>query len=332
MNIQYVEYKKLNYPDIKLPEFSGDVNIAFNPYESLKSYTVPEYTTNIPEEYNKEPEELEELSKSDKVEDKVEKWIPKDRQDYIDTMGDAIYKALKDNGISTDWTDYLVAQTALESAWGKSSISIDNNNYGGIKGKGVKAKTKEYNGEYYSTDSEFKSYNTLEDFANDYVRLLRDKYDIFNSDPKKFTRVLKDKGYYTAPYSDYTKLFNGVLTMIKPKSIEEVFRDNGIYIRVTSAYRRGSKTKQGNTSYHSQKDKYGNSRAYDIVPLDGDFDKLKEQIINSPEVLRWLKRHGFGILDETSPEMMKKTGATGKHFHIGPDKIALDNLDKWLNK
>ena len=328
MNVQYVEYKKLDYPDIRLPEIDlnfVDYNKSFNPYEQLKSYSVPEYTTDIPEEYNKEAEELEEIDNSE-----PEKWIPKDRQDYIDTMGDAIYKALKDNGISTDWTDYLVAQTALESAWGKSSISIDNNNYGGIKGKGVKAKTKEYNGEYYSTDSEFKSYNTLEDFANDYVRLLRDKYDIFNSDPKKFTRVLKDKGYYTAPYSDYTKLFNGVLTMIKPKSIEEVFRDNGIYIRVTSAYRGGSKTKQGNTSYHSQKDKYGNSRAYDIVPLDGDFNKLREQIINSPEVLRWLKRHGFGILDETSPEMMKKTGATGKHFHIGPDKIALDNLDKWL--
>ena len=330
MNIQYVEYKKLDYPDIKLPEIDlnfVDYNKSFNPYEQLKSYSVPEYTTDIPEEYNKETKELEEIDNSE-----TEKWIPKDRQDYIDTMGDALYKALQNNGISTDWTDYLVAQTALESAWGKSSISIDNNNYGGIKGKGVKAKTKEYNGEYYSTDSEFKSYKSIDDFADDYVKLLKDKYDIFNSDPKKFTRVLKDKGYYTAPYSDYTRLFNGVLAMIKPKSIADVFRDNGMYIRVTSGYRGGSRTKQGNTSYHSQKDKYGNSRAYDIVPLDGDFDKLREQIINSPKVLKWLKRHGFGILDETNPETMKKTGATGKHFHIGPDKIALDNLDKWLNK
>lgn len=328
MNVQYVEYKKLNYPEIKIPviDFSfTDINKSFNPYESLKSYSVPEYTSDIPEEYNEEPEVLiEEMKK--------EKWIPKDRQDYIDVIGDVIYKALQNNGLDTDWTDYLVAQTALESAWGKSSISVDGNNYGGIKGKGIKAKTKEYNGEYYNTDSEFKSYKSIDDFADDYIKLLKNKYDIFNSDPKKFTRVLKDKGYYTAPYSDYTRLFNGVLAMIKPKSIEEVFRDNGIYIRVTSGYRGESRTKQGNTSYHSQKDKYGNSRAYDIVPLDGDFDKLKEQILNSPEVLRWLKRHGFGILDETSPEMMRKTGATGKHFHIGPDKIALDNLDKWLNK
>lgn len=28
----------------------------------------------------------------------------------------------------------------------------------------------------------------------------------------------------------------------------------------------------------------------------------------------------LGIIDETTPEVMSKTGATGAHWHIGPDQ------------
>jgi len=29
--------------------------------------------------------------------------------------------------------------------------------------------------------------------------------------------------------------------------------------------------------------------------------------------------NGYGLLDETDPKVMKQTGATGAHFHIGKD-------------
>lgn len=44
-------------------------------------------------------------------------------------------KILKEKGISKDYAKYLVAQDALESNWGKSSLS-DVNNFGGIKAAG----------------------------------------------------------------------------------------------------------------------------------------------------------------------------------------------------
>lgn len=43
-----------------------------------------------------------------------------------------------------------------------------------------------------------------------------------------------------------------------------------------------------------------------------------------------MRNKGFGILDETTPEMLSKTGGTGAHFHIGRDKSALEGLKQFL--
>ena len=59
------------------------------------------------------------------------------------------------------------------------------------------------------------------------------------------------------------------------------------------------------------------SAAIDIVPGPGSsWDKLYAQM-SSPEVRTDLAKYGLDILDETSAATMKKTGATGKHFHVG---------------
>jgi hypothetical protein len=46
----------------------------------------------------------------------------------------------------------------------------------------------------------------------------------------------------------------------------------------------------------------------------------------SARFLTYMKEHSLGILDERSKEMQVKTGATGPHFHIGPDQSALYNF------
>lgn len=97
----------------------------------------------------------------------------------------------------------------------------------------------------------------------------------------------------------------------------------GIYFRVTSGLRPGAKTKKGNTSHHS----LGN--AIDVTPIEGQtYADLTQQIKNSPEFVKWMQDHGYGIYDETTPEVMAKTGATGAHWHIGPDKVAIAGLQK----
>ena len=389
-SINYVTYTKLapevvDYETMDIPELEEDnINDVFSPYSYLKSH--------IPIEEDIE-EDIE-----DPIEDtKTTNWIPKSREDYINIMGKALRNALINNNINPEiWTNYLLAQTALESNWGKSSISTKYNNYGGIKGTGSgSVSTREYNPQrgYYSTHSSFKSFNSVEDFADYFVKILRDKFKAFSTTPGEYLKNIRNHGYFTAPLNDYSKTFNSILNSIsikaqkgyklnyvtytpipikdisypdildipepnKPtvsndleysdtssenyleddteeydisKSIEDLFKDAGIDIEITSSYRPGATTKSGRTSWHSVKDKYGNSRAYDIKPINGDFQALKNAMINNPLIRYYFSKRGLGVLDETTPDMMARTGATGKHFHIGPDKLAIQTWNEWIS-
>ena len=91
-------------------------------------------------------------------------------------------------------------------------------------------------------------------------------------------------------------------------------------------------TKSGNKSWHSVIDKYGNSSAYDIVPADGDFNKLKKAIYTNPEIVAYMMDNNLGILEETTDAVKRKTGAKlgpvrGNHFHVGPDRWARSMRD-----
>lgn len=104
-------------------------------------------------------------------------------------------------------------------------------------------------------------------------------------------------------HSDITKLL-------------DLFNKYGLKIRVTSGYREGATTKQGNKSHHAS------GMAIDIVPEDGDFSKLAKTIRETPEIKNYMISKGLGVLDETTQEMLARTGGTGAHYHIGPDRIA----------
>lgn len=96
----------------------------------------------------------------------------------------------------------------------------------------------------------------------------------------------------------------------------KLFNKYGIQIKVTSGKRPGAKTASGKISHHAT------GSAVDIIPIDGDFIKLAQIIKNTPEIKQFMIQNGLGVLDETTPEMLAKTGGTGAHFHIGPDRIA----------
>ena len=100
----------------------------------------------------------------------------------------------------------------------------------------------------------------------------------------------------------------------------------GIFFRVTSGVRPGAKTKQGRTSYHAL------GQAIDITPIQGEtYADLKHKIKSNPEFVKWMVDHGYGIYDETTSEVMKKTGANGAHWHIGKDKVAIRGLQQIVN-
>ena len=68
-----------------------------------------------------------------------------------------------------------IAQAILESNWGESSLSRQENNYFGIKGKSGDQKyvTREYEDGWKEIHASFRSYPSLEASVNDYADLIK---------------------------------------------------------------------------------------------------------------------------------------------------------------
>ena len=57
---------------------------------------------------------------------------------------------------------------------------------------------------------------------------------------------------------------------------------------------------------------------------------MRQKFKASKELQQFMRDRKLGILDETTPDIMAKTGATGAHWHIGPDQQAVLNLEKLI--
>ena len=122
-------------------------------------------------------------------------------------------------------------------------------------------------------------------------------------------KMEKQKGTVSYKYKD--------LDVGNMQELVDLMADEGISFRITSGNRSGAKTKSGNPSHH------GSGNALDITPIEGQtWDDLIAQMKASPKFIKYMNEHGLGILDERSKDIQAKTGATGEHFHIGPDLIA----------
>ena len=136
---------------------------------------------------------------------KSEGKIYTSKQEFVKDMTAAYTKALAARGISTDYAKMLVAQDAIESNWGKSSLSKAFN-FGGVKAvKGapfVEKETKEHSAEkgMHKTKSKFRRFNSLDDYVNYKISLLSGKrYQAFTGDPSQFYSRVKAGGYATDP-------------------------------------------------------------------------------------------------------------------------------------
>ena len=127
------------------------------------------------------------------------------QREFVEDMTAAYTKALTARGISADYAKMLVAQDALESNWGKSSLSKDFN-FGGIKAvKGtpfVEKETKEFdsNKGMHKIKAKFRKFSSLDDYVNYKIDLLSGKrYQAFIGDPSQFYHRVKAGGYATDP-------------------------------------------------------------------------------------------------------------------------------------
>lgn len=158
----------------------------------------------VSEQIPQDTTESEQQTHTKKTESKNGK-IYTNPQDFVKDMTEAYTKALTARGISTDYAKMLVAQDALESNWGKSSLAKDFN-FGGIKAvKGapfVEKETKEYDSKkgMHKTKSKFRKFNSLDDYVNYKIDLLSGKrYQAFTGDPSQFYSRVKAGGYATDP-------------------------------------------------------------------------------------------------------------------------------------
>lgn len=200
----------------------------YNPQKqsnSGKAYE-PQYPVGEKEDYNT-------VETSDKpIEWKFELGVLKpkigntysDRKEFVRDLTGAYEKELEARGLSKEYAKYIVAQDALESTWGKSSLARYYN-FGGIKEfregqEGIEADTKEsFDGKTLKTVKQrFRKFKDLEDYVKYKIDLLgNSNFNVFAYRPEQLYNrlVTAPKKYATDP--DYenkmNKMYKSVLAL-----------------------------------------------------------------------------------------------------------------------
>lgn len=103
----------------------------------------------------------------------------------------------------------MLAQAALESGWGTSQLTLQANNYFGIKGsyngQSVSMPTSEYdaNGQLYTTDANFRKYPSAKASMTDNAKLLRNG---ISSDPTYYSGTWRENA---VTYADAANALTG---------------------------------------------------------------------------------------------------------------------------
>ena len=135
---------------------------------------------------------------------------------FVDVAGPAAVPSRDQYGVPASVT---VAQAILESAWGRSTLARESNNYFGIKCHGGSAggiatgcrtyRTRECDSDgCHHVDAQFRVYASMADSFRDHAVFLREnpRYaEVFRhtDDPEQFARELQRAGYATDPrYAD----------------------------------------------------------------------------------------------------------------------------------
>jgi hypothetical protein len=89
------------------------------------------------------------------------------------------------------------------------------------------------------------------------------------------------------------------------------YQKTGRYPKLTS----GKRTPEQKVGKAHETSKHNEGNAID---MSADF-AMYNVLYNTPDGLTLLNSYNLGVLDETNPETIAKTGATGPHYHIGTD-------------
>lgn len=127
--------------------------------------------------------------------DAVETTENMSKNEFIETLTPHAKKAEEVYGTRPS---ILIAQAALESNWGQSTLSTTSNNYFGIKGaqNSRQYATREYtNEEWTEINASFKQYDSLSSSIEDYAKLLKNGT---SWDSNFYQEVIHADNYYDA--------------------------------------------------------------------------------------------------------------------------------------
>lgn len=217
-------YQRLYRSEDSSQQSSENSEVSTPQEETAQSENSSKRTINEPvqETVQAKPISEQQMHTQEAVESKNGK-IYTNQRDFVEDMTAAYTKALAARGISTDYAKMLVAQDALESNWGKSSL-VKDFNFGGIKAvKGtpfVEKETKEYSAGkgMRKTKSKFRKFNSLDEYVNYKISLLSGKrYQAFTGDPTQFYHRIKAGGYATDPnyVAKLTNMYNNPIFSAK---------------------------------------------------------------------------------------------------------------------
>lgn len=124
-----------------------------------------------------------------------------DKQKFIEEVARFAQKYMRLTQVPASLT---IAQAILESNWGRSGLTKQNNNLFGIKGAGGNFKTREFvNGKWITVTAGFRKYETFEGSIKDHNEMLqrmsRYRAVIGQTDYKKACQAVSDAGYATDP-------------------------------------------------------------------------------------------------------------------------------------
>ena len=217
-------YQRLYRSEDSSQQSSENSEVSTPQEETTQSENSSKRTINEPvqETVQAKPISEQQMHAQEAVESKNGK-IYTNQRDFVEDMTAAYTKALAARGISTDYAKMLVAQDALESNWGKSSL-VKDFNFGGIKAVNgtpfVEKETKEYSAGkgMRKTKSKFRKFNNLDEYVNYKISLLSGKrYQAFTGDPTQFYHRIKAGGYATDPnyVAKLTNMYNNPIFSAK---------------------------------------------------------------------------------------------------------------------
>ena len=127
--------------------------------------------------------------------------------------------ALKNKGLTDEQIGWVMAQIAFETGHYKNTSSIKDNNLSGIKYVGQKNATPGTPAPKNEGTAPYAHFNTIEDWATDYLRIMRTvgKYrPLEANDATEFVKRLKANGYFGGDLNNYISGVNSLTKFYKP--------------------------------------------------------------------------------------------------------------------